>query len=204
MNEQLSILIIGQKLSSIPYLDKISGIAKAYPLVQEGEGRTVVKRIPISTYTTLEQCSAKTIHQYDLIPDSRLKGMLYFEELAPIRLIERRTAGNRYESSLRLICWLNPQILDKNESPQNVATKVLTDVVKRITEDQLFHDPAQTFASVTIDVTAIPEKTSQLFSRYDYDEKVTQYLMYPFDYFAIDLSVKYLIPFKICNDYYNP
>lgn len=204
MNEQLSILIINKTLSSISYLDKMSGIAKVYPLVQEGENRALIKKIPVSTYTNAEQCNAKTIHQFDLIPDSRLRGMIYFEELAPIRVIEKRTAGNRYESALRLVCWLNPQLLDAAEDPKRVGTKVLVDVIKRLTEEQMFHDPEKMFSAITIDVVAVPEKTSQLFNRYDYDEKLTQYLMFPFDYFAIDLSIKYLVPFKICNEYYIP
>jgi hypothetical protein len=205
MNDQLSILLVTEKLSSISYIDKKSGIAKVYSMVKEGDGgKAVTKRIPVSTYTTAQQCNNKTIRQYDLIPDSRLKGLLYFEEIAPIRPIEKKAAGTRYESKLRLICWLNPVLLDSDTSAAGVSIKVMTDIISKLTNEQFFHDPSQYFSSVNVTVDNIPEKSAQLFSRYDYDEKVTQYLMYPFDYFAIDLSIKYLVPVRVCGTNYTP
>lgn len=204
MNDQLSILILN-KLGSVSYLSKMSGIAKVYTMVQEADGgRSVTKKIPVSTYTTAAQCGGKTSKQYDLVPNSGLRGLLYFEELAGIRLIEKKDVGNKYESKLRIVCWLNPKLIDSSTDATQVATKVMTDLMRRITADQHFHDPAQYFSTVTIDVENIPEKSAQLFSRYDYDEKMTQYLMYPYDYFAIDLSIKYLVPFKVCGTTYNP
>lgn len=200
MNDQLSILILN-RIGTLPYIDKMSGIAKVYPYTQENEsGSAVNKKIPVATYTTAQQCSGKSIKQYELIPDSRLKGLLYFEENAPIRAIENKPQGIRYESKIRLVCWLNIKLLNDDSA----ATKALVDICKRLTSTPFFHDPDKLFSTVSISIDSIAEKNAQIFSRYDYDEKMTQYLMYPFDYFALDLSVKYMIPFKSCIDLYNP
>ena len=43
------------------------------------------------------------------------------------------------------------------------------------------------------------EKLPAIFSKYSYDEAVTQYLLHPFDYFALDITIDYVVP-RACID----
>jgi UDP-3-O-acyl-N-acetylglucosamine deacetylase len=38
------------------------------------------------------------------------------------------------------------------------------------------------------------ERSVDIFSKYTYNEQATQYLMYPYDYFALDLDIDFMIP----------
>jgi len=46
-------------------------------------------------------------------------------------------------------------------------------------------------------------KSAAIFSKYSYDEAVTQYLMYPFDYFALDITTDFLINKSCIIDWEN-
>lgn len=202
MNKQLSILLVGT-IGSANYLDRVSGLAQVVTTIIPGEGDTSTqKKFPVTSFTTAEQCSGKTHELYDLIPDSSKKSLLYFEENGATSLIEKKTAGNIYQSRLRLICWLNPNRISNASNKDNIGVAVMNDIIKRLTAQSYFHDTInRLFASVVVKVEAIPEKNPNLFSKYDYSEKETQFLMHPFDYFGLDLLVQYMVPYACINNF---
>jgi hypothetical protein len=50
------------------------------------------------------------------------------------------------------------------------------------------------YTRVTITGISELEKSSAIFSKYSYDEAVSQYLMYPFDFFALNITLEYVVP----------
>ena len=50
------------------------------------------------------------------------------------------------------------------------------------------------FISIYISDISQVERSVDIFSRYTYSEVTTQYLMFPFDYAALDLTVEFTIP----------
>lgn len=203
MNKQLSQLLAGL-IGSPSYIDNICGLAQvAINQVPVGDGDKMVnKRFPVSSFTTAEQCASKTASLYSLIPDSKKKGILYFEENGPIQPIEKKPAGQVYQSRLRLVCWINPERITNSANKSTVGVAIMNDVIKKLTAQSFFHDTVnRLFASVLVQVDSIPVRSPFLFSKYDYSEADTQYLMHPYDYFGIDLVIQYMVPFSCINNY---
>ncbi|HJV19283.1 MAG TPA: hypothetical protein VJ552_05335 [Sediminibacterium sp.] len=202
MNKQLAILLAGM-IGTPGYLDSICGLAQVATSQIPGEGdKMITKRFPVSSFTTAEQCASKTADLYALIPDSKKKGILYFEENGPISPVEKKTSGQVYQSRLRVICWINPERITTASNKSTVGVAIMNDIIKKLTAQSFFHDTTnKLFSSVLVQIESIPPTSPLLFSKYDYSEANTQFLMHPYDYFGIDLSVQYMVPFSCINNY---
>jgi hypothetical protein len=185
MNKELSILLLN-RVKDAPYLDRTSGMVQVFERSIENEaGGTTVKKIPVTSSATFQDCGRKLA---DMIPNSKCKGMLYFEDggissPTPVR------AGMQYTSRLRLVCWLNTERITGAANMQLTA-RAVTDLITRLTGNPFNCAP---FSRVTVKVDAIPVQDKAIFNKYDYSEADLQYLMSPYEYFGIDLQVTYYV-----------
>lgn len=190
MNKELSIIIL-DKIKDAPYLDRVSGMVQVYDKVIEAEeGVTVTKKIPITSFACFQDCATTSQAQVAMIPDSRYKSLLYFEDggvSGPVKV----NGGMQYQSKLRIVCWLNTKLIN-GQTNMLMSGQIMTDIIKKVSGNPFNLTP---FTRIAVKVSNIPIQNADIFSPYDYSEQETQYLMAPFEYFALDLLVSFVIPF---------
>lgn len=185
--------ILKSRVETLEWADRVAGLVQtANVRVKDGDSVTE-KSYPISCNVTYDACIKGKYR--DLAPDSKKKSVIYFEDRGG-SFVER--IGNRIKmrSSLRLVCWLNLKNIneascDDDSGACGVSGTYVIDVIKSL--------PSKPFATadfISIALTNITqvERSVDIFSRYTYNEQATQYLMYPYDYFALDIDIDYTIP----------
>ena len=194
MNKELSLALLS-KLSDIVYLDRTSGCVQVVESVIEGDNSlSITKKIPVTSLATYTD-TIDNAQLVDMIPDGSYMGMLYFEDNG-INNAVKKTGGMSYVSRLRLVCWLNTQRIT-GKSDMLLCSRVMSDVIERITAGVYNSGP---FLRIQANVENIPVQDSAIFSKYDYSETQTQYLMAPFEFFAIDLVVNFIVPFNCSSE----
>ena len=173
MNGRIASLLQG-RISAFSYVEKISGLVRAITKVREGKEVT----IPVGNDVIDDlQCDAST--QRDMIPDDRYKAIVYFEDRG-WRRIQHRTRGVSIESHIRLVCWLNTARLNGDAF---AGDKIQQLFIGALTTGPYNDGP---YVGVRHHVESSPEKGREIFSKYTYQID-TQYLMLPYDAFAIDI-----------------
>lgn len=186
MNRALAEILLS-KLNTATYIDKKAGIVYPFEKVVVPEtGPKVVKRIPVA-YINEENVI--------MIPDGRNKCMVYFEDKG-ISSPSKVGRGWQYVSNMRLVCWLNSKLIS-GQPDSTLVAMIITDITDKLTG--FGHFNSTPFTRILPKVTQVPAQDKSIFSKYDYEEKDIQYLMQPYDYFAIDLNISFTIPVSCLN-----
>lgn len=192
MNKPLSLVLLAA-IGDLPYIDRKSGIVQVISKkIKVSDSEFVIKKYPVSTIADLASCQNNTnaYTAYDMIPNSKLKGLLYFEDNGTT-ILGRRSSSQQYNSNMRLVCWLNTKNIKGTGADLTLGAKVMNNLIQLLTASSFNSEP---FINILVKVTKIPEMNADIFSPYTYDETVTQYLMSPFDFFAIDLNISFYLP----------
>lgn len=194
MNKYLS-LVLMTRLLNLPYIQKYGGIVQTIQKVipVAGSDKPVIKRIPISAvHEAPANCQdLTTATSIQFIPESKLKGMLYFEDGGSVMDTTKRHTGLVFwRSRMRLIVWMNQKLISETYNIE-LAAMAMNEMITLLCTNPVNMD---VFKSLQVKVASVPSATSALFSEYDYDEKETQFLMPPYDFFGIDLDVYFGIP----------
>ena len=192
MNNKLANILKGQ-IEDLTWIDKIAGLVQTANVRITSGDNTTEKSYPISCNVTADAC-LKGDYQ-DLCPNSKKKSVVYFEDQG---LQFDRQEGNRlyYNSSLRLVCWLNLQLIQEAGCKKDVtgcgtSGDYVLEVIKKFDYKPFDQDGLY---GVMIHPPSQVERSVDIFSKYSYSEVATQYLMSPFDYFALDYQITFCIP----------
>lgn len=196
MNKELS-TVLRDKLAALPFIDVLAGMAQTVTTqdsnLSNPEAAAVVKRFPVSYDVLGVDCQGKEI---SLNPDSSRKSIIYFEDFG-IVTTGRLHGQMGYNSSLRLICWINRSLLVKDvyrEISGNCMASIIDVIAGKNPEN------IGMFSRLTISVARIPQQDAALFGRYTYNETDRQYLRPPFEFFGIDFSCKYYVSAKCLTE----
>ncbi len=183
--------IIKSKISGLDFIDKIAGLTSVtYSNIKDGD-KTVQKAYPIACCVTADDCKEGSYN--DLCPDSKYKTVIYFED-GGCKI--NRVEGNfqYWTSTLQLICWINvAKILGddcKSGSQCTLSSHLIAEIIRELPE---FPQHIAPFSHVKIYVDSQNIRSNSIFSKYTYNEKQTQYLMYPYDYFSLDIKTEFAI-----------
>jgi len=89
-----------------------------------------------------------------------------------------------------LVGWLNKKKLGKDDC--SITSIVVANVIRALTQGKrTFNEFPFTKVSIKINQQVLGDE--KIFSRYSYSETEIQYLIYPYDFFALDLKVKFSI-----------
>jgi hypothetical protein len=190
MNQAIASILKG-RIEDLDFVDKIAGlVATQYMTITDENGTKVTKSYPVACCVTADDCKQGDYN--DLTPDSKYKSVIYFED--------RGVSFNRYEgnfkhytSSLRLVCWLNVRMIlgeDCDASACTYSSHAITDIIRHLPQFPYNFAP---FVRVYAEVTNQVVRSNGIFSAYTYNEKQTQYLMSPYDYFALDIQTTFAI-----------
>ena len=178
------------QLQTLSWADKVAG------LVQTASIRTadsVTKTYPISCDVTADAC-IKGEYQA-LTPDSKKKSILYFEDRG-VAMVERQGNRLKFQSSLRLVGWVNLKLIQEAECDADVSgCGTIGDYVIQVIK-LLPTSPIKTvdFISIMVSDIAEAERDVSIFSKYTYSETGVQYLLHPYGFFCLDLSITFTIP----------
>lgn len=190
--------IIKEYLEPLNFVDKITGLVR--PLIKtdvvevfnddnEKIGEQIIKKVfPVSCDVTHKQCFEEG-HYADLVPNDEYISIIYFEDRGTV-LTGTQGRLHNYTSGLRLVCWLNMERFDT--SACSISAPVIAAIVKAIPTGT-FNADGTAYQRISVQLASILPKTSAIFGAYTYNEETNQYLLYPYDYFAIDLNVSFSI-----------
>ena len=190
--------ILKTKIECLDFVDKIAGLVSAtYITVTDENGNKVQKVFPISCNTSAEDCKQGMYN--DLVPDSKYKTVIYFEDKG-VRFNKRDGKFMCYTSSLRLVCWINVALYNSDGCMEGVTCTLSADFIRKIL--CVFPDHPEIispFVRVFPVITSQEVRSNSIFSQYSYNEKQTQYLLFPFDYFALNIETDFCICLPDCD-----
>lgn len=132
---------------------------------------------------------------FDLLPNDLYRAVIYFEQRTDVRFTGYKPPKDKvmiYETDLRLVGWINAKKLGSTDC--SITSRIVLEIIKTLTTTQgelektsgrlTVADAA--FINAVVDVLPVSQvrQDQSIFSRYTLKETV---LLYPWDYFAIDL-----------------
>lgn len=192
MNKNISHILKERLAASggIPFVEVIAGMAQRVEFKEpNGDGNTVTKRMPVSYDTTMAQ-DCRISKERALVPNSKKKGLLYFEDMGA-NFVDRVSGGAMgYESRLILVCWMNRARL-VGDHYKEITSYCITKVLDKLKVGEVSNE--DNFSRFIVRPGRILPQDASVFSRYTYDETITQYLRPPFEFFGLELIVRYSV-----------
>lgn len=189
MNQAIANIIKGS-IEDLDFVDKIAGLVSTQYMTIEG----VTKSYPVACCVTADDC--KTGAYNDLTPNNQYKTVLYFED-GGVSVLETTGRFKKMRSRLRLVCWINVAKIYGDacatDLPCTASTNIIIEIIRALPEFPVNYAP---FMQVKFDIVNQLVRSNSIFSQYTYNEKQSQYLMSPYDYFALDIETT----FSICLD----
>lgn len=188
--------IIKSHIEDLSFVDKIAGLTSVLTFdVKDKDNNIVQKTVPIACCVTADDCKNGAYNE--LMPDSRYKTVIYFED-GGVSFERAESNWKYYRSTLRLVCWINIKEITGadcgcDESPCTYAASIIAQIIRALPTFPERHAP---FDHVYSEVTNQIVRSPAIFSAYTYDEKHTQYLMAPYDYFALTIDTSFAICLK--------
>lgn len=200
MQKELANVLKG-KLITLAFADAVAGLTQVLTTEEltPDNSTTVIKRRPVSYDVYFKgnlaaSCEGKEVA---LIPSAEWKSIIYFEDYG-IAATGTQRGFTGFDSSLRLIAWLDKsKFVADNYSPE-IAGRCQAAIIQRLAHKN--PENISLFTRLTINVARIPPQDPALFGRYTYEETEKQYLRPPFEFFGIDFSCKYLVSNKCLSE----
>ena len=197
MNQQVATLLKGY-IEGLDFVDKIAGLVSVtYLNITDQDGTKVQKSFPVACDVTADCCIAGGYQ--DLAPDSKYMTVLYFED-GGVTFNKREGPFVCYTSNLRLVCWINVAKYKAECCKEGFTCSASADIIKKILCVLPSHpvniDPYSSFYPV---VTSQVVRSNSIFGAYTYNETAVQYLMAPFDYFALEIQTDFCICTEDCE-----
>jgi hypothetical protein len=190
MNKDLADYLKGF-IEPLPFADRVAGLVQPLTIVNEGpDNKPIKKTYPIACGVTAKDCLNNGKYQH-LLPDDRLKSLFYFEDLG-IQSEGKENGGFKFTAKLRLVGWMNLKKLGKTDC--SYSALAIASILNAFPTGYQNNTP---YTRIQVEVTGQEPKLPAIFSKYSLDEEKTQFLLYPFDYFALQIAVSYVIP-KSC------
>lgn len=181
-------------VDDVGFADKVTGLVKVASVSDKNEaGQSIIRKYPISCDVSNTDCEKGKY--LDLVPSKKYKSIMYFED-GGTSLVEDKGRFLSYSARLKLVGWLNANKLGSTLcSISGVAVAALIKKLPR----SFFHSGIyrnMRIVSLNQDIKGVA-----IFSKYTYKEEVVQYLMYPYDYFALNITVEFDIPVDCLEDW---
>lgn len=192
MNQAIANIIKGH-IEGLDFVDKIAGLTSVLTFeIKGGDNNLVQKTVPVACCVSPDECTKSGAYN-DLMPNSQYKTVIYFED-GGVSFVRSEGNWKYYTSNLRLICWINiAKILGddcKNGEVCTYAAHIIAEIIRTLPNFPEHHAP---FEKVYSEIQSQAVRSPVIFSAYTYDEKHSQYLMYPYDYFSLDIKTDFAV-----------
>ena len=180
MTDKIAQLILDE-ISSLNWIDKTAGVVKPLRVKVKGGEEKIY---PIYLNSAMP-CDSSTYT--DLVPDSSKRSVLYFED-GGVDVVESGCRYTDMEATLKLVCWVN---LKKINTTYTSAEPIKLDLINNIPARIANTDWV---TKIRVMFEGEETKSAGIFSEYTYDEAEAQYLIYPYDFFALNYKIRYSVP----------
>lgn len=182
MNATIANIILDRIVAEdLPWIDKTAGLARAITFTKQGETRTW----PIAcTVDDPLACEDSTLAE--LLPEDKYASVLFFEGDTFPQRIKDRIQGVHFVSRLRIVVWMNCKRLGGSCSCGDLAAQNLITAI----EGRKYATGDFTYIKHTV-VGGGPMRGADIFGKYTLNEVRSQYLHYPFDFFALDIETTF-------------
>jgi hypothetical protein len=168
--------------------EKLSWADLCVGLVKEVSAKnTLGEDITIPVYFNNEWGNCNMSDYLSVVPDGSKASVIYLEMASEpsVTGVDAR-GGVGFDVDLDLVVWYNANMINYNITESDL---LLAEVIDSI--------PNRVNGTVSygnfVEVTGAKIKDRSVFDKYSYN-KEQQYLMYPYDFFVINLNVTYTIP----------
>lgn len=186
--------ILKSYISPVGFSDKVAGLVKAVTVVDVNDDGTKTRRtFPISCDISYTECERGKY--LDLVPNKKYRSIMYFED-GGSRITGDTPRDFVFTSSLRLVCWMNLSKLGKTDC--SVSGLAVANILNLLPDN--FNNSGM-YSRMRITAVSQEIKSPAIFSKYTYKEETLQYLMYPYDYFAINIEVQYNVNKNCIEDW---
>lgn len=177
--------ILRQRIAGLGIVGKSAGMVRTVSRSIGGKEKTFP--VACSVVDPL-QCSES--EALDLVPDSRQTSIVYFEDLGTTKIQHKaeHLIGKQYQDRLRMVGWINLAKIGDLCSSGDHFLRMLLEAIEVKPYD------VAPFRQIKHSVTGTQPKTKAIFSKYTYDDTNRQYLNWPYDYFAVDITTTYILP----------
>ena len=186
--------LLRQQIEPLSFVGKLSGLVRPLTISEETETGKRRKTFPVACNVTAAECTNLSKLK-DLCQDSSKKSVIYFEENGGTQFVGFEKNDFQYRANLRLVAWLN---LAKNGiedcSWSAVAALQIIKAITAIQQPKGYFNAGGKYTRCRITSISQTDKSAALFSKYTYDEAINQYLLYPFDYFALNIQIEFVVP----------
>lgn len=181
MIDKISYEIVKAVAAGINFDDKWAGLTK--PMRKQVASAEKIFPVAINTPTTCDQSDYTA-----LVPDSTKKSVMFIEKIGNPVVDIYRTNYKHISQTIRLVVWYNLDLITEGKyiSEDVLTDQVLDHLPKRLS-DSLFDGAKQ----VHILPTGIIYGT-EIFNAYTFNEIKTQFGIFPYGVFAVDLDVWYI------------
>lgn len=182
--------ILKDMISGMLIVDKIAGLVTTVEKAQptDIEGAFAVSKFPASVDSNYEDCITSGCYK-DLVPNSGLKSIIYFEDLGTKALGGKEQSAYKYQTRLRLVCWLNNRLIQTGEC-MSINHLIITQI-RELLEIGYFNEGD--FKKIRITLESVVDNDYKLFDRYTYPSEAVKFLMHPYEAFGMNLSCEYSI-----------
>ena len=211
---QEAINLLKPAIIALPWVDRYGGVTqKITKSFQDDKDGLIQKSFPISCSVTDIDCNNDQRYK-DLVPDSSKSSVLYWEvtqgfsdQGADNGVKQRRIL----KGSARLVGWLNTDKLGVNVC--NTAALAMRSLYPLLYSEFTSGGGSDLFnkARLKFEFGSEEIKDKNIFSQYDYGKNVDGFLLHPYDFFAVNVTITAFIPLCpyvfetstpiICTDY---
>lgn len=179
-------------VAALSFTDLVAGMVKVHreEIPLEG-GNALIKTFPVACDLTVEQC--RNGEYKSLTMDDKYKSIIYFEDGG---VLLRQIHPKHYDmvSRLRLVAWYNLKYIVGAGCSMSGA--LIANILNVLPHAPINLSGAGGLKLTKVHVESVSElpKQADIFLKYSYDEPKDQFLLYPYDYFAIEIATLFTIP----------
>ena len=170
--------------ASLSWTDLIGGLAFPIERQQRKDDDPTFSIFPAGTEVIGGQTVTGWNHQ-SLVPAKRYKSVIFFEEDGTsINTNER----SNHTSTLRLVCWLNLKAIGESDNSNRKTDDYAIELINLLKDSQ---GSSGNFNGMFIEFSGVPKRDKDIWSNYTFDQDQSQFLTFPYSYFALDFTVTY-------------
>lgn len=181
--------ILKSQIEDLNWIETIEGIVKPLKYRQKGGKEVTIPAVINATPTLCQQGK-----YLDLLPDTKKKSIIYFEDGGFDEIDSFSCHYLRYEAILKLICWVNLKLINQT---YNSTTLLEQSIIKAIPYQITNSSP---YIKITATMNKMLKKGADLFTDYSHDEIQSQFITYPYDCFGIEWKVEFSIHKSCINE----
>ena len=188
--------IVKARIAPLSFVDTLAGLTRIVRRKIKTTDGTKVQTFPVGCDVTAVQCEAEDF--MPLHPDNTKKTVIWFEDPQNEGATVVRDDKDRIYFRARpwMIVWINKKELGKTDC------YISGDIMQAILKEVGFVNTQNEGNYLGFKAKPIREvKDQNFFTKYSWNEEITQYLMHPYDYMAIQFEITWHMHRNCVNEF---